>query len=61
MSMPLPSVALMIWEAKAVDLEENIRSGGMPKVVVRKFRFSSVPTVAKICISSVRRDIKSSG
>jgi len=38
----------MIWEAKAVDLEEKICSGGIPKVEVRNSRFLSVPTVAKI-------------
>jgi hypothetical protein len=38
----------MIWEAKAVDLEENMCSGGIPKVEVRNSRFLSVPTVAKI-------------
>jgi hypothetical protein len=51
MSIPFPCVRLMIWEAKAVDLDEAICSGGIPKVSVKNFRFSSVPTVAKTCIA----------
>ena len=46
-STPLPFVIAMIWEAKAVDLEEKMCSGGIPKVEVRNPRFLSVPTVAK--------------
>lgn len=46
-STPLPSVISMIWEAKVVDLEEKMCSGGIPKVEVRNSRFLSLPTVAK--------------
>lgn len=47
-STPRPLVTRRISWAKSVFRDEKIRSGGMPKVWVRKSRFSCVPTVAKI-------------
>jgi hypothetical protein len=38
----------MILAAKAADREEKMCPGGIPKVSVKNFRFSLVPTVAKI-------------
>lgn len=48
MSTPFPPVISIREVAKTLDWLENIWSEGIPKVLITDFRFSSVPTVAKL-------------
>ena len=48
-SQPRPPVARRISSANFPLREENMRFRGMPKLLARNSRLSSVPTVTKIC------------